>query len=53
MKFLEEYLKTFDSDMSMEGSQPMFRKSTEQNKSIPNSETYCDCGEYCLEDFGM
>lgn len=53
MKFLDEYLKTLDSDAPMEGSLPRFGEKSEHDESIPKPETYRECGEYCFEDFGM
>ena len=52
MKLFEEYLKTFDSDSPMEGSVSIFRKRTEEEKTVREKEPYYGdlCGKgICLE----
>jgi hypothetical protein len=52
MKLFEEYLKTFDSESPMEGSVSIFRKKTEEKKSVREKEPYygglCEKG-ICFE----
>jgi hypothetical protein len=43
--FSETYLKTWDNCTPIEGSQLMSGECTEKHESIPESETYRDCGE--------
>ncbi len=45
MKLFEEYLKTPDSDTPMEGSVSIFRKRTEEGKSVREKEPYY--GDLC------
>ena len=44
MKLFEGYLKTFDSDTTMEGSVLIFRNRTEEEKSV--QEPHRDIGKH-------
>jgi hypothetical protein len=60
MKLWETYFRLWQTltDCSLKGTtksrlmeKPV--KKTEQIKSVPESETYRECGKWCNEDFGM